>query len=154
MAEEKFTDDVRCLKLMSGEDVFGRVCKLDNGDLVISQPMVMQHLVDENQDQRYMFLSRFNIYSPDTVTIKGDSVIFESSVIPEVAEHYEASLLYCVEVTDSKFRGGIKEATKSVSQALSSIRHAAEVKEGLALTREQKRKIQLSSIAVTSNSQN
>ena len=86
-------NDVKILKLITGEEVMARVTEGDNGLISLDKPMILQAVPSQQTGQMGFALIPWLMSAKgEKITISIDHVIVQDEVKPEVEKNYLANV--------------------------------------------------------------
>jgi hypothetical protein len=102
------------IKLNNGEEIIAETYK-HKDFLELLEPMTIEY--GEQDGRRLIFMTRYNPFlAKKNIQFDRKQVAYMGPVSPEVSEYYSSSVAYCVEVMDSIFKKGIRQASQYTSE--------------------------------------
>ena len=81
-------NNVRVLKLITGEEVITRVSERGDGFIILDKPMQIHTVSSQTGKLRFMIIPWMNIIKPKKITISTEHILVEDDPIEEIEKDY------------------------------------------------------------------
>tara|TARA_R110000796_G_scaffold109836_1_gene221217 strand:+ start:139 stop:417 length:279 start_codon:yes stop_codon:yes gene_type:complete len=81
-------NNVRVLKLITGEEVITRVTERGDGFIILDKPMQIHTVSSQTGKLRFMIIPWMNIIKPKKITISTEHILVEDDPIEEIEKDY------------------------------------------------------------------
>jgi len=82
------SNDVKILKLITGEEVITRVTERGDGFIILDKPMQIHTVSSQTGKLRFMIIPWMNIIKPKKITISTEHILVEDDPIEEIEKDY------------------------------------------------------------------
>lgn len=117
------TPQIVYIRLLSGEEVIGLCLGEDpqKDVVVLKAPMLMSEMINPYNQSQAIVLSKFILFGDcEVIPIKNDQVVVMSTVLDEMQDFYNNSVLYTREFAHPYMLDELKQSNKAIKHAITS----------------------------------